>query len=98
MNTRFWELPGKDKKSLVIIYLCFDNIVLILFTFSIVCVLDDGFVRAGISVRERRERRRRRAHDSKKFFINTLIFIILFIINFIILLLLLYNYLLGDDE
>ncbi len=76
MNTRFWDQPGKNKKFLVI-YLCFDNIVLI---FSII-FLDDNFVHAGTSVRERRERRerrRRRAQDnSKKFFINTLIFIIL---------------------
>src|SRR5687768_6678405 len=98
MNTRFWDRPGKNKKFLVIIYLCFDNIVLILFTFSIACVLDDGFVHAGTSVRqrrERRERRRRRAHDSKEFFINTLIFIILFIINYYFYYIIIF---LGDDE
>ena len=69
------------------------NTILILFQFSIICIIENDFTRAAASVRARRQRRAR----SKEFSIDTLIFIILFILNFVILLFLLKIIFLGGN-
>jgi hypothetical protein len=71
----------------------YNNTILILFQFSIICIIENDFTRAAASVRARRQRRAR----SKEFSIDTLIFIILFILNFVILLFLLKIIFLGGN-